>query len=41
LYVVQEIVGTHGGTIDVASEPDRGTIMTITLPQNQLTVEHP
>jgi two-component system, NtrC family, sensor histidine kinase HydH len=33
LYVVQEIVGTHGGTLDVASEPDRGTTITITLPQ--------
>jgi two-component system sensor histidine kinase HydH len=33
LYVVQEIVGTYGGTIEVASEPDRGTTMTITLPQ--------
>ena len=33
LYVVQEIVGTHGGTIEITSEPNRGTTVTIALPQ--------
>ena len=33
LYMVQEIVGTHEGTIEVASKPGWGTTVTITLPQ--------
>jgi PAS domain S-box-containing protein len=32
LYVVQEIIATHGGTIDVSSEVGAGTTFTITLP---------
>ena len=32
LYVVREIVAAHGGTIEVASIPDQGTTVTITLP---------
>jgi PAS domain S-box-containing protein len=32
LYVVQEIVAAHGGTIEIASFPGQGTTVTITLP---------
>ena len=32
LTVVHGIVQEHGGTIDVASEPGRGTTFTLTLP---------
>jgi two-component system, OmpR family, sensor histidine kinase VicK len=33
LYVVQEIIAAHGGTLTVQSEPGRGTTFTITLPR--------
>lgn len=33
LYVVQEIVAAHGGTVAVASAPGHGTTVTITLPR--------
>lgn len=32
LYVVREIVGLHGGTVDVSSTPGQGTAFTVTLP---------
>jgi PAS domain S-box-containing protein len=32
LSIVQGIVSRHGGTIDVASEPDRGTTFSVRLP---------
>jgi PAS domain S-box-containing protein len=36
LAIVKKIVDLHGGEIDVASEPDRGTRVTITLPMGAL-----
>lgn len=32
LYVVQEVIAAHGGSVEVASEPGRGATFTITLP---------
>ncbi len=32
LAIVQKIVGEHGGSVSLQSEPDRGTTATITLP---------
>jgi signal transduction histidine kinase len=32
LSIVQGIVARHGGTIQVSSEPGRGTTFTVTLP---------
>ena len=32
LSIVQGIVSRHGGAIDVASEPDRGTTFSVRLP---------
>jgi signal transduction histidine kinase len=34
LYISREIVLGHGGTIDVASAPDTGTVFTIRLPRH-------
>jgi len=34
LSIVQSFVDLHQGTIDVASEPARGTVVTVTLPAN-------
>ena len=33
LYVVQEIVATHGGQVSVQSAPGQGTTFTLTLPR--------
>ena len=35
LTVVQGIIQEHGGTIEVSSEPDRGTTFTLSLPLSQ------
>jgi signal transduction histidine kinase len=32
LYVVQQIVAAHGGTVTVTSTPGRGTTCVVTLP---------
>jgi signal transduction histidine kinase len=37
LYVVQEIIAAHGGTLTVQSAPGRGTTFTITLPREPAT----
>jgi signal transduction histidine kinase len=35
LYLAREIVRTHGGALDVESEPGRGTRFTLRLPREQ------
>ncbi len=39
LATVRQIVGQHGGTIDVASEPGRGTCFTVRLPLGEAVKE--
>jgi signal transduction histidine kinase len=34
LYVAREVVAAHGGTIDVTSSADAGTVFTVTLPRH-------
>ena len=37
LATVHRIVESHGGAIEVASEPGRGTVFTVTLPLSPLS----
>jgi len=39
LAIARGLVGAHGGTIDAASEPGRGTTITFTLPWDRQTME--
>jgi PAS domain S-box-containing protein len=39
LYITNEIVGAHGGTIDIESGPGRGATFTLTLPRITLGKE--
>jgi signal transduction histidine kinase len=32
LFIVKAIVDAHGGTISIESEPNRGTVVAVTLP---------
>jgi signal transduction histidine kinase len=34
LYIVQQIVRAHGGTVDVSSGPDRQTVFRVTVPRS-------
>jgi signal transduction histidine kinase len=34
LAIVADLVGRHGGSVDVCSEPGRGTRFTVLLPLN-------
>jgi len=34
LAIVQQIVFLHGGTVEIASEPGRGTTVSVVLPQS-------
>jgi len=38
LYIVREIVAAHGGTVDVTSSPDAGTVFTARLPRRPATL---
>jgi len=38
LMIVQRIVQEHGGMIELASKPDRGTVFTILLPLDERRV---
>jgi signal transduction histidine kinase len=33
LYIAREVAVAHGGTIDVASSAEAGTVFTVTLPR--------
>jgi signal transduction histidine kinase len=41
LYITREIVGAHGGTIEVDSSDTKGTIFVVSLPRSrpQLAIE--
>jgi signal transduction histidine kinase len=35
LYIAREIVTSHGGTVDVASSAESGTVFTVRIPRRQ------
>src|SRR5262249_11854194 len=37
LSISRSIVASHGGTIELVSTPERGTVCTVTLPTNEKT----
>ncbi len=41
LYVVKNIIHSHGGTIDIANATHHGTVVTITLPTTLQEHDHP